>query len=134
KFTPDYARWQGGIYERMVGTIKESLCRAVGRHLLEEDDFRFRRLTEVEAVINEQPLTYVSEDIECIRPIDFLLPNAELTFQISELRQEPATTFTREQLLQKWRTSQRTLNRFWKKTWFDTYPNPLRQRIQSEHR
>uniref|UniRef100_A0A0M3HFV7 DUF5641 domain-containing protein n=1 Tax=Ascaris lumbricoides TaxID=6252 RepID=A0A0M3HFV7_ASCLU len=133
KFIPDYAPWQGGIYERMVGLVKESLRRAVGRRLLEEDELR-TVLTEVEAIVNERPLTYVADDsMEYIRPIDFLSPYAQITFRVKEPQEGLAISSHREQLLQQWKTSQKTLNRFWK-TWSDMYLNTLRQRTQSEHR
>ena len=58
KFIPEYAPWQGGFYERMVGLIKANLKKAIGRCLLDYDQLN-TLVTEVECVINSRPLTYI---------------------------------------------------------------------------
>ena len=56
-----------------------ALRKAIGKQLLNEIDF-VTLLHEVEAVINERPITYVDSDlITVIRPIDFLNPEVSLS-------------------------------------------------------
>jgi len=61
KFTTALAPWQGGFYERLVGLVKQSLRRGIGCKLLHWDKL-LTMLTEVEAIINTRPLTYVYGD------------------------------------------------------------------------
>ena len=59
KFTTEYAPWMGGIYEGMVGRVKRSLRKTIGRQLLTKPKLITLR-TEIEATINSRPLTYVA--------------------------------------------------------------------------
>ena len=61
KFTTALAPWQGRFYERLVGLVKQSLRRGMGRKLLHWDKL-LTMLTEVEAIINTRALTYVYDD------------------------------------------------------------------------
>ena len=58
KYTTAMAPWQGGFYERLVGLVKQGLRKEIGRKLLSWD----KLITEVEAIINTRPLTYVYGD------------------------------------------------------------------------
>ena len=52
----------GGFYERLVGLIKRSLRKAIGRKLLDNDKLQ-TIVKEVEAVVNSRPLVYVGDNI-----------------------------------------------------------------------
>ena len=39
KFTTELAPWQGGFYERLVGLVKSSFRKGLGRQLLNMDNF-----------------------------------------------------------------------------------------------
>lgn len=80
KFIPALSPWAGGIYERIVGLIKNCLTRAgATKRLLDEEDFR-TLLKEAQAVINQRPLTCVSlDDIKPLCPMDFVFPNRRNT-------------------------------------------------------
>jgi len=52
------APWWGGIFERLVKTVKRSLCKIVK---FSYDELNMA-LVEVEAIVNSHPLTYVSSD------------------------------------------------------------------------
>lgn len=62
KFIVERAPWWGGFYERLVRSVKLSLKKALGCRSLTSDEL-YTALTEIEAVINSRPLTYVYNDI-----------------------------------------------------------------------
>ena len=53
--------WWGGFYERLVRSVKLSLRKTLGRSLLTYEELE-TVLCSIESVINNRPLTYVSED------------------------------------------------------------------------
>ncbi|MCP3661478.1 MAG: transposase family protein, partial [Gammaproteobacteria bacterium] len=76
RFITEYAPWQGGFWERMIGIVKGCMKKAVGRKLLTFDEM-ITLLSEVSAVVNSRPLTFLYDDFDSgspLRPIDFLHP------------------------------------------------------------
>ena len=61
KYTTALAPWQGGFYECLVGLVKQGLSKGIGCKLLSWDKL-ITIITEVEAIINTHPLTYVYGD------------------------------------------------------------------------
>ena len=61
KYTTAMAPWQGGFYERLVDLVKQGLRKGIGRKLLSWDKL-ITMITEVEAIIDTCPLTYVYGD------------------------------------------------------------------------
>ena len=79
-FTTALAPWQGGFYERLIGMVKQSLRRGMGRKVLYWDKLT-TLLVEVEAIINSRPLTYVGEDFKSgfvLTPTHFLTGNRDV--------------------------------------------------------
>ena len=60
-FIIEKAPWQGGIWERMVRSMKRCLKKTVGRASLSFEEMR-TLLIEIEATLNNRPLTYVYDD------------------------------------------------------------------------
>ena len=63
KFIADRSPCQGGMWERMVRSVKRCLVKIVGRALLSYVELN-TILVEIEAVINATPLTYIFDDSE----------------------------------------------------------------------
>ncbi|XP_070546571.1 uncharacterized protein [Ptychodera flava] len=57
-FIPKRAPWFGGFWERLIGITKLCLKKVLRRAFIYEDELR-TLLTEIEAVINDRPLTTV---------------------------------------------------------------------------
>ena len=53
--------WWGGFYERLVGIVKNSLKKVIGKTLCNYEQLR-TYLCEIERVINQRPLTYVADE------------------------------------------------------------------------
>ena len=97
-------------------------------------------VTEVEAIINTRPLTYIGGDFDSgisICPADFLSLNPktgfpELQDDMNDVEFELKMN-TSSALLEAWKRGQRHLNQFWK-VWHDQYLQSLRERTQVHHR
>ena len=63
-FNLEKAPWWGGVFERMVRSTKRCLRKMIGRAKFSFDEL-LTAVTEVEAIINSRPLSYVTpEDLE----------------------------------------------------------------------
>ena len=87
QFIPKRAPWHGGFWERLVGMVKMSLKKTLGRAFITLNDLQ-TIIVEVEAVLNDRPLTHLSSvtgDPEPLTPSQLLcgrrivpLPHPEL--------------------------------------------------------
>jgi hypothetical protein len=78
-FAAPYAPHTMGVVERLVGSVKRGLASVLcEQSTVSINDETFNTLAiKVEGIINSRPLTYVSNDVDDLRPItpnDFLLP------------------------------------------------------------
>ena len=68
QFIPKRAPWYGGWWERLIGITKTTIKKVLGKSCV---DFRTLQtiLTEVEAIMNDRPLTYVSSSADDPEPL-----------------------------------------------------------------
>ncbi|MFH4983905.1 hypothetical protein AB6A40_010614 [Gnathostoma spinigerum] len=136
-YITSHAPWKGGFYERLIGIVKSSLKKALGRRILSLDDFT-TLLCEIEATVNSRPLTYVYEEIEAkiVRPIDFIIPFSVVQVPDHEIEMDD-TDYTppseRESLWERFKGTLKYLNRFWK-IWRDEYLLSLREKQNMKHK
>ena len=55
--------WMGGHFERMISVVKSSLVVSLRHKTLNEEEFR-TAVRECQAVVNNRPLTYLSNSTE----------------------------------------------------------------------
>jgi hypothetical protein len=61
KFNVPLSPWQGGVFERMIGSIKKALKATIGTKTLELPQL-ITLLKSAESIVNQRPLTYISND------------------------------------------------------------------------
>ncbi|KRY91134.1 hypothetical protein T4D_15922 [Trichinella pseudospiralis] len=75
KFITERAPWNGGYWERLVRSVKNTLKKILGRTTLDEEELT-TVLCEIEAKINARPLTFVGDDVkdaDALTPFHFLI-------------------------------------------------------------
>ena len=68
QFIPKRAPWYGGYWERLVRLTKQALKKTLGRSFVTLPILK-TIVVEVEATLNDRPLTYVSADVTNIEPL-----------------------------------------------------------------
>ena len=123
RFNPPTASHMGGIWERLVASVKRALLVVLGNQVVAEDVLH-TVLVETEFTLNSRPLTYVSSDIsdpEPLTPNHFVLGHPEAAF--------PPGMFSDSDALGrgKWRQSQVLADQLWRR-WQREYLPLLVQR------
>ena len=131
-FTIDLAPWMGGFYERPVGIVNKSLCKAKGKVCLTSEQL-LTILKEAEAVVNSRPLVYVGEDINSymtLTPAHFLTLNPKIGLPVStrddtaDIDYNPEIS-SADKLLATWKKGLKYSGSFWK-IWSHEYLLSLR--------
>ena len=134
-FNVELAPWMGGFYERLVGLVKRSLRKTIGRRLLTIVQLQ-TLIKEIASVLNSRPLVYVGDDVNSnipITPGHFLTINPKTGIpetEITEDKDYQPYESTVEKLTEMWKKGQRLLDMFWK-LWRDEYLISLRERTQT---
>ena len=68
KFIPKRAPWYGGFWERLIGLTKTVIRKTLGRTLVTLEELQ-TLIVEVEAILNDRPITFVPSDINDAEPL-----------------------------------------------------------------
>lgn len=68
QFIPKKAPWYGGFWERLIGLTKTTLKKVLGRAFISLSDLQ-TIVVEIEAILNDRPLTYTSTDLNDPEPL-----------------------------------------------------------------
>ena len=68
QFIPKRAPWYGGFWERLIGLTKVSLKKILGRTFTTLPNLQ-TLIVEVEAILNDRPLTHLSSDVTDPEPL-----------------------------------------------------------------
>ena len=68
KFIPKRAPWYGGFRERLIGMTKNVMKKVLGRSFISFEALQTLAV-EIEAVLNDRPLTYLSADVNDPDPL-----------------------------------------------------------------
>ena len=111
EFNPPESPHMGGVWERMVRSVKTSLKATIMPEDTILNDFTLMTvLTEVEALVNSRPLTPVSDDVndmEALTPNHFLIGRASTLLPSCVTYDEGAT------LRKRWKQVQSITQQFW---------------------
>ncbi|XP_052778064.1 uncharacterized protein LOC128215419 [Mya arenaria] len=131
QFIPPYASHMGGVWERLVQSVKRALKSVVKEQLLNDEALN-TLMTETEKIVNDRPITKVSDDSrdpEALSPSQLLL--------LRQNRCIPLGVFSKNDKYCKrwWRQAQYLADVFWRR-WVKEYvPNLLeRQKWQDVQR
>ena len=130
EYIVERAPWWGGFWERMVRSVKVCLRKHLGRSLLTFEELR-TILIEIEAVLNNRPLTYVYDDENGVSyPLtpSQLVYGRQLTMTVDGRQTEIVSTY--QSLTKKAQHHNRLLNRF-ALQWGKEYLLGLRERYQT---
>jgi len=125
-FNPPGASHYGGVFERMVQSIKRIMARLVGNKVLDDDALHTYAL-EVERIVNSRPIAPLSDDPNdgaCLTPS--MLLNIKLDACVA-----PDVFAKSDGYKKSWRVVQRLADMFWAK-WLKCYI-PMLQTRQKWH-
>ena len=116
KFITERASHRGGHWERVCRQLKEPLRKVLGRAFLNYTEM-LTVLTDIEALINSRPLTYIGDDIRDRRVITpaLLAIGRDLESPPDNLPKKAEVS-----LSERYRYQQRLQNHFWSR-WLQEY-------------
>jgi hypothetical protein len=130
--------WKGGVYERLIGIMKNCLKFAFGRRKMLAEDFH-TVVKQIQGIMNSRPIVDVDPEKQPLRPIDFLIPNAKLTVPEMEDPDDPKDPeylpqlSTADKLRANFKQINECLNKYWDR-WQKEYLSQLRDTCATLHK
>ena len=129
KFIPPRAPWYGDWWERLIGLTKSYLRKVLGKAFVRLVELQ-TVVIEVECIMNDWPLTYVSSDPADEQPLTpaHLLYGRTITSSTypDERPDEAEMIFTRDTINQLSQHVQQIMQHFWTR-WRNQYLTSLRE-------
>ena len=125
EFNPPSAPHMGGVWERLVRSVKEVLTALLQDKVLTDPQLA-TLLTEVESILNNRPLTHVStnsEDLEALTPNHLLLGLHKQWGRIVDVDAKDVTS------RRHWRQVQALSDLFWER-WLKEYLPEQTKRVK----
>ena len=115
-FNVERAPWWGGVFERLIRSVKRCLWKVVGRAKLTREEL-LTVATEVEMIVNSRPLFYVSQDDleEPVTPSHLLIGRRVLSLPDTLCYDGDDEDFnaTPQLLSKRMKYLNRTIDQFW---------------------
>ncbi|KAF6773398.1 hypothetical protein AHF37_07810 [Paragonimus kellicotti] len=124
-FSPPTASHRGGIWERLIRSIRRILLSLTGGQMV-NDETLSTLLTEVEKILNSRPITKLSDDP---RDLSALTPNHLLMLRPNS--SSSVLTTTAPKLTRRWRQAQHLADVFWSR-WIKEYVPDLQVLVVNE--
>ena len=127
RFNPPHASHMGGAWERQIRSVRKVLLAITDEQTLNDETLN-TLMCEVEMILNNRPITPVSDDINdlrVLRPADILLFN-------SKTDMAPTVTSGVDRYKRRWRQVQYLANLFWTR-WKRQYVPELQKRQKWIH-
>ena len=121
-FNPPAASHMGGVWERQIRTIRRVLMGVISQQVL-DDEALMTLLTVVEGIINNRPITRLSDDPRDTAP---LTPNHLLMLH-SGPSLPPGTFVDQDRFKRRWKRVQYLADVFWTR-WINEYIPRLQER------
>ena len=131
QFIPKRAPWYGGMWERLIGVMKTTIKKILGSASVNLQTLQ-TIITEVEAMMNDRPITYVSsarDDPEPLTP-SHLLHGRRLTTLPSDdnmvTNLTPGYNTSRDDVRQREKRRELLIDHYWQR-WKHEYLTSLRE-------
>jgi hypothetical protein len=127
-----FCPWEGGVYERMIGLVKNALLRVLGSSVVDYISLT-TVLCQVEDLINSRPLTHSSstEILQPLTPNSFLRPASNKPSEAIDV--DPATlTSTASKLLKSYKVV-RAFTEHFKSIFLSQYLQLMREKQVRMH-
>ena len=125
KFAPPLSSHMGGVYERMIRTVRKVFAGMFNPTVRLTDEILETLFCEVEGIINGRPITKVSMDVNDSAA---LTPNHLLLLK-GDIQVTPGVFSFGDMYRKRWRFVQGLVNAFWKR-WLSYYLPDLQKRVK----